>query len=392
MSDLKNQKIIIATGGTGGHIFPARVLAEELSGRGCKVKIFANKNYKNYTFVNDEFGHNIISSSQIGKSFIFSFIAGIKISFGILQAFFQMLFFRPTFVIAFGGYATFPTLCAATILRKNIILHEQNAHLGKINRIFAKFAKKIFLTYRNTDGLEKIFNKKSFTVGNLVRKDIAKLSKVKYYLPSDKKFAKNDKNMGYNLLLKSDFDLQKRKVDSFFNILIIGGSGGAKIFSDIMPKAIFNLRSEIKQNILISQQCRIDLLDSTLKQYKLFKINTVIGSFFGDMEEKIKNAHLIISRAGSSTISESTIAKKPLILIPLVNSSDNHQLKNAKEIIKKGSAIMIEEKDFTINKISNLITKLIDNTDMLIEMSEKSHKSAAKNVADKMIKRIFENQ
>ena len=388
MNKLENKKIIIATGGTGGHIFPARVFAERLSEKGCKVKILANKNYEKYTFVADNFTHNIISSSQIKKSFRL-FLAGIKISFGILQSLFILLFFRPKFIVAFGGYATFPILCAAVIFRKKIILHEQNAHLGKINRIFSRFAKKIFLTYKNTDGLKKKFKNKSFVVGNLVRKDITKLSKIKYQLPSDKKPIENSRNMGYNLLLKSDFYLKNYDINSFFNILIIGGSGGAKVFSEIIPKAIFNLRSEIKQDLLITQQCREDLVDFTLKQYQSFKINIVIDSFFDDMQEKIKKAHLVISRSGSSAISEFNIAKKPLILVPFANSSDDHQLKNAKEIKKKGGAIVIEESDFTINKVSNLIAKLIDNPDILIEMSDKSYKSASKNAVDKMIKKIF---
>ena len=107
------------------------------------------------------------------------------------------------------------------------------------------------------------------------------------------------------------------------------------------------------------------------------------------MDEKIKNANLIISRAGSSAISEFNIARKPLILIPFANSADNHQLKNAKEIEKKGGAMVIEEKDLTINRISSLITELIDNSKMLLEMSEKSYRAASKNAAEKMLKKVF---
>jgi|TARA_Y100000389_G_scaffold114134_1_gene111294 UDP-N-acetylglucosamine--N-acetylmuramyl-(pentapeptide) pyrophosphoryl-undecaprenol N-acetylglucosamine transferase len=390
MLNIKSQKIIITTGGTGGHIFPARVLAEELYDGGCKVKILANKNYNKYTHVSDKYDYNIIFASQIKKSFKFLFLAAIKIFLGIFQSFFRILFFRPKYIIAFGGYATFPVLCAAFILRKKTILHEQNAHLGKINRIFAPFATKILLTYKNTDGLKKEFKKKSFVVGSPARQNITKLSKVKYQLPVLNNLTDNNKNMGYNLLLKSDFELQKREENSFFNILIIGGSGGAEIFSEVIPKAIFNLRSEIKNDVLIMQQCRENIVESTLKQYRKFKINIVIGSFFNDMEDKIKSAHLVISRAGSSSISEFTIAKRPLILVPFANSADNHQLKNAREVEKKSSAIVIEEHEFTINKLNDIITKLFDNPEILLEMSKNAYKSAHKNSVDKIIKKIFD--
>lgn len=390
MDKLLNHKIIIATGGTGGHIFPARILADALSKKGCKIKILANKNYEKYNHVADNFDHHIISSSQIKKTPKLLFLSFIKISFGILQSFLKILFFRPKFIIAFGGYSTFPILISAVILRRNIIIHEQNAHLGKINRLFAKFASKILLTYKNTDGIKKQFTTKCFVTGNPVRPNIAKLSKIKYQLPSKEKFIDDNKNMGYNLLLKSDFDPQIRKIDSFFNILVIGGSGGAKIFSDIMPKAIFNLRDSIKKDILISQQCRKNLVTSTTQQYKSFKINSVVTDFFVNMDDVIKNSHLIISRAGSSSISEFNIAKKPLILVPFANSSDNHQLKNAQEIAKKEGAILIEEKDFTIQKISSLITDLIDNPDFLLTMSKNSYKSSSKNAIDKIIKKILE--
>ena len=386
---MDSKKIIIATGGTGGHIFPARVLAKKLANKGYDIKIIADKNYQKYSFVADNFSYNIISVSQIKKTFKYLLLAGIKISFGVLKSFFILLFFRPQFIIAFGGYATFPVLCATILLRKKIILHEQNAHLGKINRIFAKFADKIFVTYKNTEGIKSEFIEKTFVVGNPVRENIAKLAKVKYQLPIEEKFRDSNKNMGYDLLLKSDFNPSKREIKSFFNILIIGGSGGAKIFSDILPKAIFNLRSDIKQDLLITQQCKTDLVESTIKQYKLFKTNAIIGNFFDDMDEKIKNAHLIISRAGSSAISEFNIARKQLILIPFANSADNHQLKNAKEIEKKGGAMVIEEKDLTINRISSLITELIDNSKMLLEMSEKSYRAASKNAAEKMLKKVF---
>ena len=179
--------------------------------------------------------------------------------------------------------------------------------------------------------------------------------------------------MGYeNIILASEFDEIDNSINNknFFNILIIGGSGGAKIFSEILPRAFFNLSEEIKNDLHITQQCRIDLVKYTFEEYKNFNLNVEIESFFEDIAEKIKKSHLIIARSGSSSITEFCIAKKPMILVPFALSADNHQLKNARIFEKSGAAIVIEEKNFTINEISKTISKLIKNKEILLKMSQ----------------------
>jgi len=363
------KKIFIVSGGTGGHIIPARCLANLLQQQNHQVLFFGDKKIHNYIKPNEVFRTFVINSSQLKKSF-FSLVKGfIKISFGIIKSLYFIIKYRPDYIYAFGGYATFPMLIASIVTNRKIILHEQNAHLGKVNRMFAKFATKIAISFDETSGIKPEFKNKIFFTGNPVREEITKLHDKKYSLPNFEEPKIIDNKLGYDVLLKSDFYPVEEK-NTMFKILVIGGSGGAKIFSEILPKAFFNFSENIKENIQITQQCREELLESTFEQYKSFNINVIVDSFFEDMAQLIDDSHLIIGRAGSSSIFEFCMAKKPMIIIPFAKSADNHQQKNADFLSQKGAAIVIEEKDFTIQKINEIFNRLFTEKDILFKMSK----------------------
>lgn len=383
-----SKKIFIVSGGTGGHIIPARCLAEYLSVKNCEVIFFGDEKIKNYVKSHDGFSSRVISCSQIKKSPLFLAKAAIKIAFGILQSLYFFLRFKPKYIVTFGGYATFPMLVVAIITKTKIILHEQNSHLGKVNRIFAKYADKIALSFVETSGIATSDLSKTVFTGNLVRQEILDLSKVAYTLPAqDKKESGFSENkMGYDVLLASDFYPKKEeKEQNFFKILVIGGSGGARIFSEILPKAFFNMSEDFKEKIQITQQCRKELMKETFDQYKSFNINIAIDAFFDNMPELIRDSHLVIARSGSSSIFEFCAAKKPMILIPFAAAADNHQEKNARYLEKNGAAIVINEAEFTINKINEVLKNLIDSQTTLKKMSENAANlavlDATKNLA-----------
>jgi len=240
--------IFIATGGTGGHIIPARVLAAQLADSGYRVIVLGDEKYRRYSADDDAFSSKIINASQIKKNPLLLVRSSLAIGIGVLQSLYYFLRYRPFCVVGFGGYATFPVLVAAIIVRCKIILHEQNAHLGKVNGIFALYCDKIALTFAQTSGIALQYRERTTVVGNPVRDEIASLHHLDYKLPQKFVPKKSDK-MGYNVVLASEF-LENEKEDETFNILVIGGSGGAKIFSDILPRAIFNLGEEIKNSIL----------------------------------------------------------------------------------------------------------------------------------------------
>lgn len=381
------QTIILTTGGTGGHIFPARALAEDLVNQGFEVIILGDENYSKYHKKDDKFSFKIIKSSQIRKSPIALLKAGLKIKFGALQAFLFIMQKKPQVIVSFGGYATFPVLAAAVVLNKKIILHEQNAHLGKVNRLFARYANKIALTYKKTDGIKNEFQSKAIVTGNPLREEIIALSKLEYTLPNPTPQIPVIDNLGYDVILASEF-YKKEELPETFNILVIGGSGGARIFSEILPKAFFNLSSQIKDNIFITQQCRADLVSSTLEQYKSFNLSIKVSHFFEDMAQEIFKAHLVIARSGSTSLAELTCARRPMILIPFAAAADNHQEKNANAIAEKGGAIVIKEQDFTINHAKSVLEKLISNETELKKMSDNAFKCANIEATQNLIKLI----
>jgi len=372
-----SKKIFIVSGGTGGHIIPARCLAELLTSQNHQVFFFGDAKLKNYIKNQDQFKSFIIQTSQFKKTPSFLFKAIAKIAIGTLQSLWYFFKYRPDYVFAFGGYASFPILLASVIVKCPIILHEQNAHLGKVNRIFAKYASKIATSFPSTSGFkENELNKIIFT-GNPVRSEIIELNKTEYRIPHIQEELNNDglPKIGYDVILASDFyDVVKRKVQ--INVLVIGGSGGAKIFSEILPKAFFNLNEEIKEQLHITQQCRAELVESTFATYESFNLNAVVNGFFTNMNELLNNTHLVIARAGSSTIAECCIAKKPMILIPLELSADNHQQKNANYLQENGSAIVVKEKDFSINHINDIINQLLTSPQTLKKMSDNCAKLA----------------
>jgi UDP-N-acetylglucosamine--N-acetylmuramyl-(pentapeptide) pyrophosphoryl-undecaprenol N-acetylglucosamine transferase len=337
-----------------------------------EIIFFGDEKIASYVKENDGFKSIVISSSKLVKQPLQMIKAVYKIAVGILQSLKFLLRFRPDYVVAFGGYATFPLLVAAVITRTKIILHEQNSHLGKVNRIFAKYAQKIALSFAETSGIPSGCAAKTIFVGNPIRQEIIALNKIPYSLPTyEDQAPKPDNKMGYDVLLASDFYPNPApKKQNFFRILVIGGSGGARIFSEILPRAFFNLSENIKDHIHITQQCRKELTNETFAQYKALNLNITIDSFFENMAELISESHLVIARSGSSSIFEFCAAKRPMILIPFAAAADDHQEKNARYLEKHGAAIVISEKEFTLNKINEVLKNLIDSEATLKKMSQ----------------------
>ena len=385
-----SKKIFITSGGTGGHIIPARCLAAELSAENHAVFFLGDAKYRSYIKEGDQFKSKIIASSQLKKSLFFLIKATIKITLGILQSCYFFLTIRPQCVVAFGGYSTFPVLVAAIITKTKIILHEQNSHLGKVNRIFAKYAKKIATSFPETSGISAENLYKIIFTGNPVREEILELNKISYQPPEEKKSeTKRDNKMGYDVILASDFqESDVAEMQNFFKILIIGGSGGARIFSEILPKAFFNLGDDIKERIQVTQQCRGELLQATFAQYKSFNISITIDTFFENMPELIRESHLVIARSGSSSIFEFCAAKKPMILIPFAAAADNHQEKNARYLERHGAAIVVTEEEFTINKMNELLKNLIDSPSTLEKMSKNAADLAVLEATKNLVKLI----
>ena len=335
-------KIFLAAGGSGGHIFPAYSLSKYLIKKKRKVTIITDK--RGFKFLKNYSGIKIktIISSTIFKNNTIKFIISIMIIFSaILNSLIFLFFNRPNIVIGMGGYSSFPICIAAKFLGIPFAIYENNLLIGKTNKYLLPFAKKFFISNPDIKGINHKYDRKIIKIGNIVREEIL------------------------NYISK-----KKNKRTNTLNILILGGSQGAKIFGEKLP-LIFKKCKKNNINFKITQQCQKNQNKTLDKFYKSNKINFKIFNFKKNILEYFKKVDLVITRSGSSIISELINCRIPFIAIPLPTASDNHQLLNAKYFEKKGCNFVIEEKDLE-TKIFPLI-KLIDKDKSLLNRIIKKH-------------------
>ncbi len=331
-----NKKIVIATGGTGGHVFPALALKKYLEDNNFTVIVTGDSKFSRYHPFDDK--HLLIPAAHFASRHPFSIIKSLFIlAQGFLKSLVIIYKEDPKIVIGFGGYATYPILLAACILKKDIIVHEANTTIGKVNRLFLKHAKYLTTGFKKIFGIDEKYNDKVVYTGNPVRENIK---------PSDNKA--NNKN---------------------FNILIIGGSQGAKVFSKVIPEMIINLPKEDKENLFLCQQVKEEDITTITAFYKREKIECEIKSFFDDMDKKLANANLVIARAGASTISELVKVGVPAVFIPYPYAADNHQFFNAKEIVDSKAGWVVEESNNTYIELLQIIKSILKDPSILVDYS-----------------------
>ena len=308
-------RYIIAAGGTGGHIFPAESVRKELLSEGHEVKFIADERYKKYF----EYIKPNTKFIDIRKPFDISFLIFCKNTFinlfALVQTFILFLLFKPDVVITFGGYPSMMSVLCAIIMRKKLIIHEQNAIAGRLNKFFAKFATEVWVSFPNTAGFENIAKSKIVYKGFLVRKEFQDC-------------------------------YRDRMKDNKIRLFIVGGSLGASFLTDLMLSLIPELPENIIARLEIVQQARNEEEIQKLSDlYEKYNIKYSVEKFFYNIAEHIKWADLAIARAGASTIAEFVIANLPAIYIPLPNSVGNHQYYNAKYLSDSNSSFIVDQKD-----------------------------------------------
>ncbi len=309
-------KFVLIAGGTGGHLFPAMALAQELTRRGHEVHLATDKRVKAYGGDFPASRTHIIAAATPSLHHPVKFIAaGFTIVRGIMSAFVMLGRVRPDCVVAFGGYPCFPPFVAASLRSIPGILHEQNAVLGRANRALARFAKVLATQFETTKGAEK-FSLEKVVTGNPVRDQVQEAAAIPYPEISDA---------------------------AALNLLIFGGSQGARVFSDLVPKAIAKLPPELKKRLRIVQQCRPEDLERVTKFYAAAHVNVELATFFADLPERMAAAHLVVARAGASTIAELAVLGRPAILVPLPGSLDQDQRANATMMQRAGGGWLYEE-------------------------------------------------
>ncbi len=322
---------VLAAGGTGGHMIPAHALAAELMVRGHHVALISDARGAKIPGLFDGVQTHILPAGRITKNPI-SWPAGAKaIWSGRAMALRLFETFKPSAVIGFGGYPAFPALIAAQSAGIKTAVHEQNAVLGRVNRMVANRVDAIALSYPDVERLKEKYKSKCWLIGNPVRAEVQALREQPYPALDE---------------------------DSVFRVLVTGGSQGASILSQVVPDGLAMLPVSLRRRLQVTQQCRAEDIDGVRARYAEFGIPAELATYLPDLPEKLGWAHLVISRAGASTIAELTTAGRPAILIPLPSATDDHQSVNVREMIAAGGARAITQANFTAKELAKQMQKL----------------------------------
>ena len=349
------KRVVIMAGGTGGHVFPALAIATALKEQGASILWLGTRGRMEEALV-PKYGFDIeyIDVRGIrGNGALRKLTAPFMILKSIMQSRAILKKFKPDLVIGMGGYAAGPGGMSAYLCSIPLVLHEQNASAGMTNKILSRFAKVIFLGFPGAfEGSNVVLT------GNPVRKSIVALHD------------------------------RQRDFTGRINILIVGGSLGAKALNDIVPGIINNLNVEA-QTISVTHQTGRDNSDKTYKLYRKDKFEVSVVDFIDDMDKAFEEAHLVICRAGALTCAEVGVAGLPAIFVPLPSAVDDHQTKNAMTMVSEGASLLVAQKDLS-DKLPELLQGLIDDRSKLGNMAQQAKRIASIDATDKIIKKLSE--
>lgn len=322
---------VLAAGGTGGHLIPAFALGQELLNRGHHVALITDQRGTKIPGCPERIATHVLPAGRITKNPL-SWLPGLQaIAEGRMMA--RRLYdsFAPSAVIGFGGYSAFPALLGAFAEKIPTIIHEQNAVLGRVNRYTARQVSAIATAYPDILRLSPRYQGKLHLVGNPVREEVLALRDMPYPPLSE---------------------------GGIFRVLVTGGSQGATILSDVVPDGLARLPLNLRRRLQVTQQCRAEDIDAVRQSYAKHDIPAELATYLPDLPERLSWAHLVISRAGASTIAELSCAGRPAILVPLPSAMDNHQTYNVKEMVAAGGARAITQSSFTPVELAKQIQKI----------------------------------
>ena len=336
---------VLAAGGTGGHMVPAHALAAELKARGHGVLLITDARGAKIPGLFDKVPVHILPAGRLGGGPLNYIRAAFAVLAGRREAKAIYAEHRPDAVVGFGGYPAFPALLAAGSSRIPTVLHEQNAVLGRVNRLLAREATAIGTAYERVDRLKRHCDAKTVLVGNPVREAIAKLGEMPFPPFDD---------------------------TSPLKLLVTGGSQGASVLGKVVPEGLGLLGPSLRHRLQVVQQCRPDDIEAIRARYAGLGIPAELTTYIADMPQKLGDAHLVIGRAGASTIAELTAAGRPAILIPFPSATDDHQTANAREMVRAGGARMIAQPDFTPEALARQIEALAADGEALANAAARS--------------------
>jgi UDP-N-acetylglucosamine--N-acetylmuramyl-(pentapeptide) pyrophosphoryl-undecaprenol N-acetylglucosamine transferase len=356
-------RVVIAGGGTGGHLFPGIAVAEEFQTRNAKNKVLfvgTGRPFEVSTLSDAGFAHRRITAEGLkGRGVKNQLIAILKLPLGVVESVWILKFFKPHLVIGVGGYSAGPLVIGAWLLRIKIVLQEQNILPGITNRMLSRFADRIYVSFPETK-FDVAIEKMRFT-GNPVRKEIVQSIKQ----PKNAQVAAPEK-------------------EKKFSILILGGSQGAHRINMAVLESLEHI--ENKEKMIFVHQTGVQDEAAVKKRYDEHGMDSDSRAFFKDMDQQYQNADLIICRAGATTVAEITALGKGVIFIPFPFAADNHQVLNAQFLVKSGAAELIEEKDLSGKLLAERINHYARQPEALKQMGDRCREfgrvDAAKMIVD----------
>jgi len=339
MTKSKANWVILAAGGTGGHMFPAQALARELLARDVRVALITDRRGGGFGPDLPQVETHCISAKAIAGTGLGKRLFGaLHLGIGYLQARALLKTLPGDVVVGFGGYASVPTAFAAARQGRRVILHEQNAVLGRANRLLAPRAWAIATSFESVDGVGPADRDKIHLIGNPVRPGIAALASRPAAVADG---------------------------EGPLRLLVVGGSQGAAVFNTVVPAAISLLPAALRQRIEICQQVRGPEIDTVTAAYRACGVKCELAAFVENMPERLAAAHLVISRAGASTMAELTAAGRPAIMVPYPWAADNHQTANAQRLVEAGGGWLVPQSVLTPESLAERLDSLLSNPAIL---------------------------
>lgn len=354
--------IMLAAGGTGGHIFPAEALAAALRARGHAVALVTDERFRDYFDLSQDgvfasIPMHFVMAGNLSGNLISKLRGGLRVVFGIMQARRILKQNNARAVVGFGGYPSFPTMVAASTLRIPTIIHEQNAIMGRANSKLLDRVNRIATSYPETQKIPSYCKVKTLFTGNPVRSGIRALHAVPYAAPAE---------------------------EGVLRVLVTGGSQGANIFSDVVPEAVKQLPEHLRHRLRIDQQCRAEDIERTRAAYQALGMQADLAPFFADMPQRLASAHLVIARAGASTVAELSCAGRPAILVPLPTAMDNHQYMNAQAVEDNDAGWVMVQDGFTPDALAARLESLLRLPHSLQAMAAKMKALGCVEAADNL--------
>jgi len=350
--------IVLAAGGTGGHLFPAEALAEALKRRGIAVELATDDRAERYgrTFPARRI-HVIASETVRGRSPLALARTAAMLGLGTMQALRLFGRIKPSAVIGFGGYPTVPPVLAATLRGIPTIIHEQNAVMGRANRLLARRVATIATSFAGVLAGEPKLDAKAAYTGNPVRPAVTAAAATPYADP---------------------------QAVGPFRLLVFGGSQGARIMADVVPAAVERLAPHLRRRLAVVQQARAEDVARVEDIFARAEVAAEVAPFFGDLPARIAASHLVVARSGASTVAELAAIGRPAILVPLPHALDQDQAANAGVLERAGGAMRLLQDDFTPDRLAAEIGALASAPQKLVAMAAAAGSQGAIDAADRL--------